>query len=111
MADSHNRHQVISDIEPFRGIRLGLFLMIVGMSIDFGLLINQGVLITALVVGLLLIKTIINWGLCRLTGVNTADATRTSFLLSQSGEFGFVLFGLAAISGILQDELLSCSIF
>ena len=105
MADSHYRHQVIADIEPFRGILLGLFFMSVGMSIDFGLLINQGVLITALVVGLLLIKTIINWGLCRLTGVNTADATRTSFLLSQSGEFGFVLFGLAAISGILQDEL------
>jgi monovalent cation:proton antiporter-2 (CPA2) family protein len=105
MAESHYRHQIIADIEPFRGILLGLFFMSVGMSIDFGLLINQGVLIAGLMIGLLLIKTIINWGLCRLTGVNTADATRTSFLLSQSGEFGFVLFGLAALSGILQDEL------
>ncbi|MEN8107927.1 MAG: monovalent cation:proton antiporter-2 (CPA2) family protein [Pseudomonadota bacterium] len=105
MADSHYRHQVIADIKPFRGILLGLFFMGVGMSIDFGLLASQGVLIAGLVLGLLLVKAVILWGLCRLMGVGTPDATRVSLLLSQSGEFGFVLFGLATMSGMLSQDL------
>ena len=105
MADSHYRHQVTADIQPFRGILLGLFFMGVGMSIDFGLLGTQSILIVGLVLGLLLVKSMIIWVLCRLMGIDTPDATRVSLLLSQSGEFGFVLFGLAAISGILQEDL------
>ena len=105
MADSHYRHQLIADIQPFRGILLGLFFMGVGMTIDFGLLGKQSVLIAGLVVGLLLIKSVILWILCRLMGVATQDAVRVSMLLSQSGEFGFVLFGLAAISGVLPENL------
>ena len=105
MANSHYRHQVIADIEPFRGILLGLFFMGVGMSINFGLLGRQSLLIAGLVLGLLLLKSVILWVLCRLMGVGTPDATRVSLLLSQSGEFGFVLFGLATISGVLPEEL------
>ena len=105
MAESHYRHQVIADIEPFRGILLGLFFMGVGMSIDFGLLGRQGILIAGLVLGLLVIKSTIIWVLCRLMGIETPDATRVSLLLSQSGEFGFVLFGLGAISGVLTEDL------
>ena len=97
MANSHYRHQLIADIQPFRGILLGLFFMGVGMSVDFGLLGRQGVLIAGLVLGLLLVKSVILWVLCRIMGVGIADATRVSLLLSQSGEFGFVLFGLAAL--------------
>ncbi len=80
MADSHYRHQVIADIEPFRGILLGLFFMGVGMSIDFGLLREQGVLFAGLLLGLLLMKTVILWVLCRLMGVGTPDATRVSLI-------------------------------
>ncbi|MDH3972442.1 MAG: monovalent cation:proton antiporter-2 (CPA2) family protein, partial [Gammaproteobacteria bacterium] len=105
MANSHYRHQLIADIQPFRGILLGLFFMGVGMSVDFGLLGRQGVLIAGLVLGLLLVKSVILWVLCRIMGVGTADATRVSLLLSQSGEFGFVLFGLAALSGVLPEDL------
>jgi voltage-gated potassium channel Kch len=105
MADSHYRHQVVADIEPFRGILLGLFFMGVGMSIDFGLLGEQGILIAGLVLGLLLVKSLIIWVLCRLMGILTPDATRASLLLSQSGEFGFVLFGLGATSGVLPEDL------
>ncbi len=105
MAESHYRPQVIADIQPFRGILLGLFFMGVGMSIDFGLLGRQAVFITGLVLGLLLIKTTILWALCRIMGIGTPDATRVSLLLSQSGEFGFVIFGLAAVSGILPVDL------
>jgi Kef-type K+ transport system membrane component KefB/voltage-gated potassium channel Kch len=105
MANSHYRHQVIADIQPFRGILLGLFFMGVGMSIDFGLLGKQGMMIAGLVLGLLLIKTVILWVLCRLMGTGGPDATRVSLLLSQSGEFGFVLFGLATLNGILPANL------
>ena len=105
MADSHYRHQVIADIEPFRGILLGLFFMAVGMSIDFGLLGRHGVLIAGLVLGLLLVKSAITWVLCRLMKVDTPDATRASLLLSQSGEFGFVIFGLAVTSNLLPESL------
>jgi hypothetical protein len=105
MANSQYRHQVITDIQPFRGILLGLFFMAVGMAIDFSLLGRYGMLIAGLVLGLLLIKSIILWVLCRLMGVGTPDATRVSLLLSQSGEFGFVLFGQAALSGILPAKL------
>ena len=105
MADSHYRHQVIADIDPFRGILLGLFFMGVGMSVDFGLLGRQWALIAGLVLGLLIAKSAIMWVLCRLMRVQTADATRASLLLSQSGEFGFVIFGLAAVSGLLSEDL------
>lgn len=105
LADSHYRHQVIADIQPFRGILLGLFFMGVGMSIDFGLLGRQGSLFAGLVLGLLVIKSAILWALCRFMGVGMLDATRVSLLLSQSGEFGFVVFGLAAINGVLSVEL------
>jgi monovalent cation:proton antiporter-2 (CPA2) family protein len=104
-ADSHYRHQVIADIQPFRGILLGLFFMGVGMSVDFGLLGRQGPLFAGLVLGLLLTKSVILWILCRLMGVSGLDATRVSLLLSQSGEFGLVVFGLAAINGILSLAL------
>jgi len=105
MAESSYRHQVIADIQPFRGILLGLFFMGVGMSVDFGLLGKQGVLIAGLALGLLLIKSVILWALCRLMGIGSPDATRVALLLSQSGEFGFVLFGLAAINGVLPMDL------
>ena len=105
MANSPYRHQVVADIKPFRGILLGLFFMGVGMSIDFGLLGRQGILIAGLVLMLLLVKSAILWILCRLMGVVTPDATRVSLLLAQSGEFGFVIFGLAAISGVLSADL------
>jgi monovalent cation:proton antiporter-2 (CPA2) family protein len=105
LADSHYRHQVVADIQPFRGLLLGLFFMSVGMSIDFGLFGESGLLITGLVLGLLLIKALLLWGLCRAMGVGNADAMRVSLLLSQSGEFGFVLFGLALVNGVMAPEL------
>ena len=105
LADSHYRHQVIADIQPFRGILLGLFFMGVGMTIDFGLLGRQGALFAGLVPGLMLVKSVVLAILCRLMGVGMLDATRVSLLLSQSGEFGFVLFGLATINGIMPVEL------
>jgi monovalent cation:proton antiporter-2 (CPA2) family protein len=105
MADSQYRHQIIADIEPFRGILLGLFFISVGMSIDFGLLAEKNLLVAGLVIALLLIKSILLLLLGKLLKVSNSINIRTALLLSQSGEFGFVLFGLAFASGLLDEQL------
>lgn len=105
LAESDYRHQVMADIQPFRGILLGLFFMSVGMSIDFGQLGEKPLLIAGLVVALLIIKMVLIWGLCRVMGVMNATSMRVSLLLSQSGEFGFVLFSLAATTGVMATDL------
>ncbi|WP_428354176.1 monovalent cation:proton antiporter-2 (CPA2) family protein [Methyloprofundus sp.] len=104
LAESHYRHQIEADIEPVRGILLGLFFMTVGMSIDFGLLIKEWQWVLLAVAGLLLIKTCVLWVLSRISGLDNRNALRVALLLSQAGEFGFVLFGLALITGVLLPE-------
>ncbi len=105
LADSRYRHQIMADIQPFRGLLLGLFFMSVGMSINFGLLGQQGFLVAGLVGGLLLVKGAILWALCRLTGRLNKEAVQVALLLAQAGEFGFILFGLANMLGLLDGEL------
>jgi len=105
LAESHYRHQIEADIQPFRGILLGLFFMSVGMSIDLGMLVDRTWVILGLVAGLMALKALLAWGLCRLSGLNNVNATRVGLLLSQSGEFGFVLFSFAAASGVLAAPL------
>lgn len=105
LADSRYRHQIMADIQPFRGLLLGLFFMSVGMSIDFGLLGRQGLLVLGLVGGLLLVKAAILWLLCRITGRPHAESVQVALLLAQAGEFGFVLFGLANMLGLMDGEL------
>ena len=104
LAESHYRHQIEADIEPVRGTLLGLFFMTVGMSIDFGLLIREWHWVLLAVAGLLLIKICVIWVLSRISGLDSRNALRTALLLSQAGEFGFVLFGLAMITGVLLPE-------
>ena len=105
IAESHYRHQIEADILPFRGILLGLFFMTVGMGIDFGLLVNQFSLILGLTIGLMTIKTLIVYLLARISGARHDLALQTGVLLSQSGEFGFILFGVATLSGLLAVEV------
>jgi monovalent cation:proton antiporter-2 (CPA2) family protein len=105
LAESHYRHQIEADILPFRGILLGLFFMTVGMGIDFGLLWNQFGVIIGLTLGLMSIKGIIVYILARMTGARHDISARTAVLLSQSGEFGFIMFGFATMSGVLDAHL------
>lgn len=106
LADSRYRHQIMADLQPFRGLLLGLFFMSVGMSINFGLLGHQGALMAGLVAGLLLLKALLLWGLCRVTGRSHTESLQVALLLAQAGEFGFILFGLANMLGVLDEELL-----
>ncbi len=104
LAESHYRHQIEADIQPFRGILLGLFFMSVGMSIELGLLIENYALLIGLVILLLIIKTAVVWSLCRISHLSNNVSLKAALLLSQSGEFGFVLFGFALISGVLIES-------
>jgi monovalent cation:proton antiporter-2 (CPA2) family protein len=105
LAESHYRHQIEADILPFRGILLGLFFMTVGMGIDFGLLWTHLWLIVGLTVALMLIKATVVYLLARIAGARHALSVQAGVLLSQSGEFGFVLFGFASVSGVLEEQV------
>jgi len=102
MAESEFRHQVMADIEPFRGFLLGLFFMAVGMSIDIGAAMENGLLVAGLVTGLLALKGLLLFGLGWLLGVGRDNSIRVAILLCQGGEFGFVLFTLAAQTRLID---------
>lgn len=104
LAESHYRHQIEADILPFRGILLGLFFMTVGMGIDFSLLWNNYQAIIGLTFTLMLVKAFVVYTLVRISGTRHDIALQTGVLLSQSGEFGFVMFGFAASSGVLDSR-------
>ncbi len=100
LADSEFRHELESDIEPFRGLLLGLFFITVGASVDFALLAREPVLVAGAVAGLLAVKTAIMVGLGRAFGLKPPDAILAGLAVSQGGEFAFVLLGMAAGLGV-----------
>ncbi len=110
LAESEYRHQIEADILPFRGLLLGLFFMSVGMSLDPGPLAEHAGLVIGATMALLIIKAGMIFGLSLLAKAPVAVAVRTGFLLSQAGEFGFVLFSIAAGDGILPPAILDVSI-
>jgi CPA2 family monovalent cation:H+ antiporter-2 len=93
LAETHYRHQVAADIQPFRGLLLGLFFMSVGMSVDLGLTIDRALLVVGLAVGLIVVKAAILSGLGLAASMRPAQALNLGVLLSQGGEFAFVLLG------------------
>ena len=105
LAESHYRHQIEADILPFRGILLGLFFMTIGMGIDFGLLWENLSDIILLTLALMTTKAGVIYLLSRLNGTRHDISVQSSVLLSQSGEFGFVMFGFAATSGLLETHV------
>lgn len=111
LADSEYRHQIEGDIEPFKGLLLGLFFIAVGMSINLALLAAAPVRVLGTVVLLMATKAAILVPLARMFHVgDRKSAVTLAAVMSQGGEFAFVLFGLAARHGILPvavtDELM-----
>ncbi|MEQ8710061.1 MAG: monovalent cation:proton antiporter-2 (CPA2) family protein [Rhodospirillales bacterium] len=104
LAETEYRHQVAADIEPFRGILLGLFFMTVGMSIDMLFALNHILVIIGLVIAIMVGKGSLIFALGRLFGIEKWRSIRLGAHLCQGGEFGFVLFALAADNGILTRE-------
>src|SRR5262245_28810113 len=105
LAGSEYRHEIEADIEPFKGLLLGLFFMAVGMSVNFGLLAEDPLTIAGLVAGLIVIKAAVVFTLARAFGVETQSAYPLAVVLSQGGEFAFVLFSLAAGEKLLPVAL------
>ncbi len=104
LSETEYRHQVEADIRPFRGILLGLFFITVGMSIDLTLIRSELIQITLIVLGLLVGKSIVTSALCRGFGLPLGDSVRAGMLLSQGGEFGFILFLTASALGLIPTE-------
>ncbi|HWJ04298.1 MAG TPA: monovalent cation:proton antiporter-2 (CPA2) family protein [Steroidobacteraceae bacterium] len=96
LADSEYRHELEADIEPFKGLLLGLFFIAVGMSANLGLLVETPVRIALLTLGYLALKVVAVWIAARLTRHDAIASTRIAVALAGGGEFAFVLLALAA---------------
>lgn len=107
LADSSYRHELQADVEPFRGILLGLFFMAVGLSLHLDVIFDRWLLILVATPALMLVKSLVVYGLCRFTGSPHNDAVRIALVLPQGGEFGFVLFSAASAAGIFSGGLAS----
>lgn len=104
LASSEYRHALESDIEPFKGLLLGLFFIGVGMSIDFGTLISHPLRIAILLVGFLVIKMLTLWLIARPLNVPARQRRWFAVLLGQGSEFAFVVFGAAQMANVLDPD-------
>jgi monovalent cation:proton antiporter-2 (CPA2) family protein len=105
LADSEFRHELEADIEPFKGLLLGLFFISVGMSANLGLVREKPFLIMGLTLGFMVLKVGILWAIGRLSGLSPAASRGLAISLPSGGEFAFVLLGLAATLGIVDTEI------
>jgi len=105
LANSEYRHELESDIDPFKGLLLGLFFIAVGASIDFALILSRPLLILGLVAGIMLLKALVLFILGKAFRLSLAQNFIFSLGLSQVGEFAFVLFSFAFQEGILPKEI------
>ncbi|MBV2092735.1 MAG: monovalent cation:proton antiporter-2 (CPA2) family protein [Candidatus Thiodiazotropha sp. (ex Ctena orbiculata)] len=107
LANSEFRHELESDIEPFKGLLLGLFFITVGAGIDFNILFNDAFTILSLTVGVIVIKGLVLYGLARAFRLTTTDGWLVTLGLAQAGEFGFVLLSFSLQNQVLPAELAS----
>jgi voltage-gated potassium channel Kch len=105
LANSEYRHELESDIEPFKGLLLGLFFIAVGASIDFSLVASNPMLIAMLVGGLILIKFLVLLPLGRVFRMGTDQIMLFGLALAQGGEFAFVLFSFAVQNRVMPGEV------
>jgi len=104
LASSEYRHALESDIQPFKGLLLGLFFIGVGMSIDFGTLIHDPLRIIILLVGFLVFKMVSLWIVAKITRISRLQRRWYVVLLGQGSEFAFVVFGAAHSAQVLDDN-------
>ena len=107
LAESPYRHELETDVEPFRSILLGLFFLSVGMLLDLNVVAANPLLVVGLAFGVILIKALVIGALAKAFGNNWPRSVRLGLLLSQAGEFGFVLFALATAARLILPEAAS----
>jgi glutathione-regulated potassium-efflux system protein KefB len=104
---SDYRYQIEATIAPFKDTLMGLFFIAVGMSIDIGTLLSDWSTLVAHIPAILFLKIAVLIGLALAFGIGRQAAVRSGFLMSQFGEFAFVLFGAAAVAGVLNTHQLT----
>ncbi|TLU76195.1 monovalent cation:proton antiporter-2 (CPA2) family protein [Mannheimia varigena] len=105
LSNSSFRHQLEVDIDPFKGLLLGLFFLGVGMSLDIShILKNWGIILSG-VFAMMFAKGLVIYLVARITGSNRADSLDRAVLMAQGGEFAFVLFAAAAQQGVISEEI------
>jgi glutathione-regulated potassium-efflux system ancillary protein KefC len=105
LADSEYRHALETDLEPFKGLLLGLFFIAVGMSVDFAVFLADPLLILGLVAGFQMLKIGVLYGLSRVLNMARGQHLQFALLLSQGGEFAFVVFGAAATAHVFSPRV------
>lgn len=105
LAESEYRHALEADLNPFKGLLLGLFFMAVGMTVNLDLFLRDPGWILAMAIGLMLLKAAVMMGVLRAFGLDRPGAASAAASLSQGGEFAFVLFSAALAVGMLSPEL------
>ena len=104
LSESTFRHQLEADVEPFRGILLGLFFLGVGMALDLDVIAANAGLIAVSVVGFMILKMLGIYGVARLFRAGAREALERAVLMAQGGEFAFVLYAAATAVGIIGAE-------
>ncbi|MGY2574991.1 glutathione-regulated potassium-efflux system protein KefB [Vibrio sp. C8] len=104
LAESEFRHELEIAIEPFKGLLLGLFFISVGMAVDLGLLALEPLSILLAVIALVTVKGLLLYVLARFSGTRAKARSRMAAILSQGGEFAFVIFTAASSQGLLKSE-------
>jgi len=107
LAESEYRHELEVAIEPFKGLLLGLFFIAVGMAVNLGLIVLDPLKVLLAVASLVVVKGFILYVLARLFGTQAKARSRMAAILSQGGEFAFVLFTAAQAENLLEAELVS----
>lgn len=105
LAESEFRRELETDIEPFRGLLLGLFFMTVGAGVDLPLVARQPLTLVGLVLGLMVLKFLVMYGIARLFGAPNRGALAVATALAQGGEFAFVLLTFTVGAGVIGAEL------
>ncbi|MDP1738603.1 MAG: monovalent cation:proton antiporter-2 (CPA2) family protein [Caulobacter sp.] len=105
LAESEFRRELETDIEPFRGLLLGLFFITVGATIDFALILREPLLLIGLVLGLMALKFVVLFALARVGGASNRLAATVAVALAQGGEFAFVLLTFTVGAGVISQPL------
>jgi glutathione-regulated potassium-efflux system protein KefB len=104
LADSSFRHQLEADVEPFRGILLGLFFLAVGMSLDLAIALANWRSVVVHVVVYMSVKALVIYGVARLLRAPHGEALERASIMAQGGEFAFVLYSAAIAGGLIDSE-------
>jgi monovalent cation:proton antiporter-2 (CPA2) family protein len=104
LADSEYRHELESNIEPFKGLFLGLFFIAVGMSADLAILVDRPLVVIGLAFALVALKFAILWAMGRVFGQDRRSSTSLGVAISQGGEFAFVIFTAALGANVMEAE-------